>query len=59
MRLGACCLVSWPDDSSSSEEEEEEHEEREEWEEVGPKLPFTDVELEQGEAEEPKPSRQQ
>ena len=65
MRLRACCLVSWPDDSSLMEEEEEEqeeeeeHEEREEWEEVGPEPPSTDAELKKGEEEgEPEPSRQ-
>ena len=41
--LGACQLVSWPDDSSMSEEEEEA------WD---PELPTTDTELEQGEESE-------
>ena len=66
-RLGAHCLVSWPDDSSLQEEEdeqedeseeEEEHEEVEEQGEVGPKLPSGGMELEQGETEqEAKPHR--
>ena len=57
VRLGARCLVSWPDDSSLMEEEEEEqeeeeeHEEREEREEAGPEPLSTDAELEQGEKE--------
>ena len=60
VRLGARCLVSWPDDSSLTEEEEVEHEEREKWEEVGPKPPSTAAELKQGEEEgEPEPSRRQ
>ena len=65
VRLRAHCLVSWPNDSSSVEEEEEEQEEEEEHEEgeeqgeVGPKLPSSSTELEQGKTEqEPKPSRQ-
>ena len=58
-RLGACHLVSWPDDSSSQEEEEEEHEEVEEQGEVGPELLSSSVEPEQGEMEqEAKPHRQ-
>ena len=66
-RLRTHHLVSWPDSSSSQEEEEdeqeeeEEYEEGEEWEEAGPKLPSTGVDLKQGEMEEaeeePKPSR--
>ena len=63
VRLRACCLVSWPNDSSLTEEEEEEqeeeeeHEEGEEQEEAGPEL-STDAGLKQGEVEEgPKPSR--
>ena len=57
-RLGACCLMSWPDDSSWMEEEEveqeeeEECEEGEEWEEAGPEPTSTNTELKQGEAEE-------
>ena len=57
-RLGARCLVSWPNDSSLQEEEEdeqeeeEEHEEVEEQGEVGPKLPSGGTELEQGEMEQ-------
>ena len=63
-RLRAHCLMCWLDSSSLSEEEEqeeeEEHKEIEEQEEAGPKPPSTDVELEQGEAEEgPEPSRRQ
>ena len=64
VRLGACLLVSWPDNSSSMEEEEEEQEEEEEHEEgeeegeAGPKLPSSGVELQEGEMEqEPEPSR--
>ena len=64
-RLGAHCLMSWPNDSSSQEKEEEdgqkeeeEHEEVEEKGEVSPKPPFSGAELEQGETEqEPKPRR--
>ena len=72
-RLGAHHLVSWHDDSSSQEEkeedeqEEEEEEEQEEEEEdteveeqgeVGPKLPSSSAEIEQGETEqEAKPWR--
>ena len=44
VRLGACHLVSWPNNSSMSEEEEEEV-----WD---PKLPTTDTELEWGEESE-------
>ena len=61
--LGACCLMSWTDNSSSQEEEEEdeqeedeeeedEHEEAEEQGEVCPKLPFGGVALKQGETEQ-------
>ena len=60
-RLGAHCLVSWPDDSSSQEEEEgdeeeeegeqEEEEEHEEQGEVGSKPPSGGMELEQGKTE--------
>ena len=48
------------EEEEEEQEEEEKHKEREEWEEVGPELPFTDAELEQGEEEgEPEPSRGQ
>ena len=64
-RLGARCLVSWPDNSPSTEEEEEEqeeeegHEEGEEQGEAGPELLSSSAELEQGEMEqEAEPSRQ-
>ena len=72
VRLGACWLVSWPNDSSTlgeedeeqgedeEQEEEQEHGEGEEWEETGPKPLSSDAELEQGGAEEEsKPDGQQ
>ena len=57
VRLGACHLMSWSNNSSSTEEQEEEgeegeHEEGEEWEEVGPEPPSSNTELEQGVVEE-------
>ena len=58
-KLGACCLMSWPNDSSLQEEEEED-EEVEEQGEVGPELPSGGTELEQGEMEqEVEPRRRQ
>ena len=57
VRLGACCLMSWPGDSSLQEEEEDEqqedeHKEVEEQGEMGPEPPSGGAEIEQGETEQ-------